>query len=82
MAVKIYSQEVPVNNQPALSNKKSSLNKTVKSHVEPVQRADGTADEIIAAFKNAGITVKLVKSGKVRTSLDVVYVMSGEGSTK
>lgn len=83
----IFAQDMaaPANLQAALFKKIFAFDKTLKSKgsIEVVVlSADGSGDDIVSAFKGAGVNARLVKGSQVPSGASVVYVMPGVGSTK
>lgn len=76
---------VPANLQAALFKKIFAFDKTIQakgSSDVAILSADGSADEIEAAFKSAGVNVQVVKGSQVPGSANIVYVMPGVASPK
>lgn len=79
------SMSVPANLQAALFKKIFAFDKTLKSkgNIEvTVLSADGSGDEIVSAFKGAGVNAKVVKGSQIPSGTSVVYLMPGVSSTK
>jgi len=82
MTVSGFAQEmpVPVNLQAALFKKIFAFDKTLQSkgNVEvAVLTGSGSGDDIVSAFKAAGVNVKAVSGDQVPDGVSVVYVMPG-----
>jgi len=78
----ILAQEVPANLQAALFKKIFSFDKTLQSKGVEVAVIGGSGDEIVAAFKDAGINAKTVSGNQVPGGVTVVYLTAGAASTK
>lgn len=86
-ASNIFAQDmsVPANLQAALFKKIFSFDKTLKSKgsIEVVVlTGDGSGDEIVSAFKGAGVNARAVKGNQIPSGASVIYVMPGVNSTK
>ncbi|MGE5431380.1 MAG: YfiR family protein [Syntrophomonadaceae bacterium] len=87
MTINVYSQDmaVPVNLQAALFKKIFTFDKTLqaKGSLEVVVLSgDGAGDEIVTAFKGAGVNAKAVKGSQPPNGAAVVYVMPGVSAPK
>jgi len=78
----ILAQEVPANLQAALFKKIFSFDKTLQSKGVEVAVIGGSGDEIVAAFKDAGINAKTISGNQVPGGVTVVYLTAGAASTK
>ena len=80
ISIDISAQEVPANLQAALFKKIFAFDKTLQAKGVEVAVLGG-GDDIVAAFKDAGINVKAVSGNQVPGGVSVVYVV-GAASTK
>ncbi|MBN1302615.1 MAG: YfiR family protein [Melioribacteraceae bacterium] len=77
--------DIPANLQAALFKKIFAFNNTLKSKGSAevaVLTGSGSGGDVVAAFKDAGISVKEVSGSNVPGDVDVVYVMPGVASPK
>ncbi len=81
MTVNSYAQDVPANLQAALFKKIFAFDKTLQSKGVEVAVLGG-GEDIVSAFKEAGINVKAAGGSQVPGGVSVVYLVSGAPSTK
>lgn len=74
MTTSSYAQEVPANLQAALFKKIFAFDKTLQGKSIEVVVIGGGSDEIVAAFKGAGVDAK---AAAAIGNASVVYLMSG-----
>ena len=79
-SVSNYAQDVPANLQAALFKKIFAFDKTLQSKGIEVAVLGG-GDDIVSAFKEAGVNVKAASGSQVPGGVSVVYVV-GAASTK
>jgi hypothetical protein len=76
LTTKIFAQDVPANLQAALFKKIFAFDKTLQTKGIEVAVLGG-GDEMVAAFKDAGVNVKASGGGSVPGGVSVVYVAGG-----